>query len=130
MSHTRNIIQTIYLYLFSLVGLVLIVIASVNLINLGLKTWVFKQADRPVVYPEYPMARMNLENPEKPLSMTEETQPQITDEQKAQYEKERMEYEKANTTRERQRDASIAIAMLLVGIPLFLYHWRKVQNQV
>ena len=42
----HSLIRTIYLYTFSLIGLVLIIIASVNMINLGLKTFIFTEADQ------------------------------------------------------------------------------------
>ena len=45
MSTTKNIIRTIYLYLFALVGLVLTVIGAVIIVNNVLKTYVFKTAD-------------------------------------------------------------------------------------
>ena len=51
----KELIRTIYLYLFSLVGLVIVVIRLVNLVDLGLKTFVFENADfQPINYPSYP----------------------------------------------------------------------------
>ena len=47
-------IRKIYLYLFALIGLVLIVIGCVRLVGLALKTYIFTKAD---VYYEYPMTR-------------------------------------------------------------------------
>ena len=45
MSTTKNIIRTVYLYLFALVGLVLTIIGGVIIVNNLLKTYVFKDAD-------------------------------------------------------------------------------------
>lgn len=45
MSTTKNVIRTVYLYLFALVGLVLTVIGGVIIVNNLLKTYVFKSAD-------------------------------------------------------------------------------------
>lgn len=45
------LIRKIYLYLFALIGLVLITIGSVQLINLGLKVYVFTKADNYYNYP-------------------------------------------------------------------------------
>ena len=47
------LIRKIYLYLFALIGLVLITIGCVRLVGLGLKTYIFTKAD---IYIEYPMA--------------------------------------------------------------------------
>ena len=46
-----SVIRKIYLYLFSAIGLIVVIIGSVQLVDLGLKTFVFKKAD---VYLEYP----------------------------------------------------------------------------
>jgi len=45
MSTTKNVIRTVYLYLFALVGLVLTVVGGVIMVNNLLKTYVFKSAD-------------------------------------------------------------------------------------
>lgn len=39
------LIRTIYLYLFSLLGLVLLIIAGVRFLDMGLKAFVFTKAD-------------------------------------------------------------------------------------
>lgn len=127
MTNTKNIIRIIYLYLFSLVGLVLIVVASVSLLDLGLKATIFRQADQYPTYPEYPMPRSAVEKPIPGATEAQIYEP--TAEEKAEYEKKLAEYEKENRRRERERTASRSLAMLLVGIPLFLYHWRKVQEK-
>ena len=56
-----SLIRKIYLYLFSLIGLVLVVIGCVELVNLGLKAYIFTAADQyysyPVAAPAEPSAR-------------------------------------------------------------------------
>ncbi len=32
-------------------------------------------------------------------------------------------------TRQRQRESSGALAMVLVGFPLYLYHWKTIQKE-
>lgn len=39
-------LRLLYLYLFSFVGLFIVVIGSIQLVNLGIKTFVFKEADK------------------------------------------------------------------------------------
>ena len=41
----HTLVRTIYLYIFALLGLVLLIIGSVNFLNMGLKAFVFTQAD-------------------------------------------------------------------------------------
>jgi len=100
-----SLIRTIYLYTFSLIGLVLIVMASVNLISLGLKTFIFTEADqdyyaRPAPLPEEGAGESTVEEP-------------------------KIDYLKS----QRQRELAQSIAMLLVGIPLYLYHWRVIKKE-
>ena len=114
----REIIRVIYLYVATLIGLVLIVIGSVQFINLGLKVFIFKNADKAVVYPQYPM---------KPILENGKTAT-TTPEEEERYKQEQLTFEKENLARERQRTATQSISMILVGVPLFLYHWKTAQR--
>ena len=109
----RELIKLIYLYLFSAVGLVLIIISSVKIVDLGLKNFVFKKADNyyfPQSAPIYPA-------PENQKISQEEIDKQIIEQQKA---------EEINRQAHKQKDLSNAIAMLFVGLPLFFYHWHLI----
>jgi len=114
-------IRKIYLYLFALLGLVLMVIALVRLVDLGLRMYVFRGADEAVIWPESGPIRVPGEKPGE--------ERQLTDEEKAKWkEEQRLAQEKENT-RQRQRTASNAVAMLIVGVPLYLYHWRLIKRE-
>jgi hypothetical protein len=102
-------IRLLYLYLFSCIGLLVVVIGCIRLVDLTLKVIVFHGAD------EYTLSRPIME-PDK--IATEDAKMQ-------------MEYEmnqKIETKRNRQREFSGAIAMVLVGVPLYLYHWKKIKE--
>jgi hypothetical protein len=114
----KELIRTIYLYLFSLVGLVLIVIGTVRLVDLGLKAWVFTKADQVIAYPEYPRIA-------KPGA---ETEGELTPAEQEKYKQEQMEYQERERESRRQRTAANSIALLIVGVPLFGYHWRVIQR--
>lgn len=106
-----------FLYIFASVGLILMIIAGVSLIDLGLKTYVFTKADN-YCY-----------NQVGPISVDKNgTAVQMTDEQKAEQEKQCEEQRTGN----KQSQASNAIAMLIVGLPLYVYHWIVIrrENQV
>ena len=103
-----NIIRKIYLYLFSLVGLVLVVSGSVQLINLGLRTFVFTQADTQVPYPQSVPAVKDSALP--------------SDQDMARY-------QERQVAGQRQRDLVGALAMIIVGAPLYLYHWATVNRE-
>ncbi len=114
----RELIRTIYLYLFSLVGLTLVVIGSVRLVDLGLKTFVFTKADQILIYPAYPRTEAPLPDSQKALSPEDEEK----------FKQEQLKYEKESRASQRQRETSTSLAFLMVGIPLFWYHWRLIQK--
>lgn len=101
-------IRIIYLYLFSAIGLVMVVIAFVNMIDLGLRTFIFTNADQ--AFYVAPRVETLSENEQK-----------ISAEQEAVL-------IKSQTRSQNQREVSNALAMLAVGIPLYLYHWKTIQK--
>ncbi|TSA44492.1 hypothetical protein D4R51_03615 [bacterium] len=114
----KELIRTIYLYLFSLVGLVIVVIGLVSLVDLGLKAFIFKNADRPISYPAYPVKLIPPDAKETAMTPAEEEK----------YKTDQEEAQKKQQQNDRERSASNAIAMIIVGVPLFVYHWRIIQK--
>lgn len=134
------IIRTIYLYLFALVGLGMLVVGASMIINLGLKTWIFTKADRADSY----MARPT------PLYITSETKMaeelkvcgdkcSLTATQKEQVDQWLLDYKNWQESdavkdpnfyvaQNRQRQASTAISLILVGLPLWLFHWSVIKK--
>jgi hypothetical protein len=102
-------LKRIYLYFFSALGLILVIIASIRVIDLGLKTFIFTEADKFYEYPAKPIL-----DPNNPID---------------QPSKEEMdEYQDKQRTSQRQRDLANSLSTALVGAPLYLYHWRKVRR--
>ena len=135
MDSKKSIIRTIYLYLFTLVGLFLIVIGSVQFLNMGLKAFVFTKADQEM--------RMHYKQPPMPMCSGEyESHGDVVGSVKLTVDEEKQvdmwlaEYkawqEEKDTvdpvTADRHRDASINLAMMIVGLPLYLYHWRTIKK--
>lgn len=98
-------IRLLYLYLFSFVGLIILTIGAIRLIDMGIKMAFFDEAD---YYEAYPPRMEGAPEPTK-------------DEIAA--------YQKVQVTRNRQRELSGAVAMVIVGLPLYLYHWRKINTE-
>lgn len=99
-------LRLLYLYLFSFVGLLIVVIGSVQMVNLGLKSYVFKDADR---YEMYPM----MDADGKPIESKEDL----------------LAKQERETERQRQRELVNAVSMLVVGTPLYLYHWKLIKKE-
>lgn len=106
-------IRLLYLYLFSFIGLLIAVIGSVQLVDLGIKVYVFKGADR----------FDNFATPAKVDPAGKEVA--LSDKDK----EEQKRLQDVETTRQRQRQASTALAMLIIGIPLYKYHWSTIQKE-
>jgi len=118
----KELIRIIYLYVFSLVGLVLVIIGLVRFVDLGLKIYVFPKADEAIVYPEYPALKV------VPAPAGSEKQSEPTKEELARYRAEQEAYQIKEKESDHARTASNSLAMIIIGLPVFLYHWRIVQN--
>jgi len=105
----KEFLKLIYLYLFSALGLILLIIGSVKLLDLGFRTFVFKKAD--IYYVSTPIY------PDNERKSSEEVQKIITEQQKA---------EEINRTSQKQREISSSLAMILVGASLYFYHWHLI----
>ncbi len=126
-------LRKIYLYLFSLVGLSLIIIGTVGFINLGLQLTFFKEAleYRYGVYqPPYPywLDSVKLDEAIEKIELTEEQQKTLLQWQtefKRYQEKSKslgyLPYVADSFTRN--------LAMLIVGIPVYLYHWGLIKKE-
>jgi len=100
-------LRLLYLYLFSFVGLLITIIGSIQLIDLGLKTYVFKVNE----YSYYPEPYMVEDGKEK-IDQVEQ--------------KRRSEEEQNNG---RKLQVSNNLAMILVGAPVYLYHWQTIKKE-
>jgi hypothetical protein len=108
-------IKKIYLYAVSLIALVIMVIASITLINLALKTWVFTKADIDYYKPVPCDQRMSVADPNI-------KQPVCNYEQELKDNEDRRSGDK-------QREVSNSLAMLIVAIPVFYYHWKLARKE-
>lgn len=109
-------IRTFYFYIISLIGLLMIAFPTADLVNLALKTWIFPNAETaaytcPTYFP----------------APTDSSVPNV-EVQKQQCETDRARFveERINT---RQADAIRDFSFLVVGIPLFIFHFRIAQKE-
>ena len=110
-----------FLYIFATVGLVLTIISAVSFLNLGLRSYVFTKSDYPCHYARGPYPE--LKNPDGT---------NLTPAQQEERAKEEERICMEQRTSDKQRQASNALAELLVGVPLFWYTWSTIrkENQV
>ena len=103
-------IRLIYLYLFSFIGLVVVVTGLIRLIDLGLKTAIFKGSD---VYSYAVSRKIDCPPGEKCVESNEDFENEVLEEAK----------------RQRQRNLSSSLSMIIVGVPLYLYHWNIIKKE-
>jgi len=138
-------IRTVYLYLFALVGLALIVIGSVRLLDLGLKIFIFKEADKPEevqrYYPPFPPERflepqaVSKDKKVPDVALSEKTQELTETDRDAlnrwliDYQNWKQSYDEIDYVRaRREREASNSLAFIIIGLPLYLYHWTVIKR--
>jgi len=98
-------IRLLYLYLFSFVGLLISIIGSIQLVDLGIKSYVFRVSE----YTYYVEPTIDGKQTVSPEEMER-----------------RNKEEQAN---QRKRQFSNSIAMILVGVPVYWYHWKTIKKE-
>ena len=137
MFKKNTLIRTIYLYTFSLVGLVLVVIGGLRFVDMGLKAWVFTKADEEqrMWQKQPPMSAITEKRTE--TAVKEGKIENLTAEEKTAMSEWLVAYANWKTqqekfdpiTSQRQREAAGALSFILVGLPLYLYHWRVIKRE-
>ena len=137
----HSLVRTVYLYLFSLLGLVLLIIGGVRFVDMGLRAFIFKQADeeRRIFSLQPPFSPLKIEKlaegegeniaPKAEVILTEKEK-QIFSNWLQDYKSWQERAAKIDPiTAQRQRDASTNLAFILVGAPLYIFHWRIIRRE-
>jgi hypothetical protein len=131
----RSWVRTVYLYLVSVIAIILITIAGIRLLDLALKAFVFRAAEQE--------ERLGYMQPPMPYALDRVERLQSTDsaaftaDERIAVRQWLAEYDRWETQRarldpiaaRRQRDASSSLAMLIIGLPLYLYHWGLIRRE-
>lgn len=132
-------IRTIYLYLFALLGLALLIIGGVRFVDMGLKAFIFTKAEEEqrLIYQQVPIPfsvpgiekfQQEIEK-EKEVCLSEEEKIKI-EHWLADYKDWQERRSKIDpVTAKRHQDASLNLALILIGLPLYLYHWRIIKKE-
>jgi hypothetical protein len=87
------------------------IIGTVQLVDLGLKTFVFPKTDKVLLYPT-------------PLRPSSPGIKGLSKEEIKKQREEQLKFEKEQKKIRKQQKASSALAMIIVGLPVFLFHWQ------
>jgi hypothetical protein len=143
-KNKHSLIRTVYLYLFSLVGLALLIIGAVGILDMSLRAFIFTQADRqerifnkqlPSPFLEFnKIANVDekgqLAKKEGEITLTKGEKKIIDSwiEDYKKWQKEREEFDPVAARRE--REAATDLSLILIGLPLYLYHWRLIKKEL
>lgn len=128
MKKYKDSVGRVYLYLFSMLGLVLVVIGSVGLINLGLKTWVFDTEDPWLSQPPMPPFVSRIETISSWEELSEQDR-ELLNSWLRDYESWEQNSQRNYQNVRNRESAANNLALLFVGLPLFLFHWRIVRKE-
>jgi hypothetical protein len=131
----RHLVRTIYLYLVAFLGVLLLTVGGVRFLDMGLKALVFTSAEQEET--------MHVRQPPIPFALERARQvaggsgDEFTPEERAMAREWLREYEawRERTATlnpvlaRRQRTASSSLAMILIGLPLYLYHWALIRRE-
>jgi hypothetical protein len=128
-----SLIRTIYLYAFALLGLVLLIISGIRFLDMGLKAFIFTKADEEqrLIYskPPTPYQIDKIEALQETRQLSVEENINI-DRWLADYDAWKEQREETDPiTSQRQRTASSSLAMIFIGLPLYLYHWSVIKKE-
>ncbi len=128
----KSKIRSVYLYIFAMLGLVLLVIGGVGLIDMALKAFVFTGADeeqriwaRQPPQPHSLRVEVLLENGSLSEDEMEAVSRWLDDYRDWEERVEAHDPVKSN----RQRSAANNLALIIVGLPLYLYHWNTIKKE-
>ena len=131
----HSLIRTVYLYIFAMLGLVLLTIGGVRFADMGLKAFVFTKADEEQrLYNKQPsFAPVSTD---KLGSLASDSQTTLSESERQNIRQWLSDYknwqeQKTNidpVTAQRHRDASLNLALILIGLPLYLYRWATIKK--
>lgn len=74
-------------------------------------------------YYSYPMMAVNCQEPEEKYGVAKSPECDLA------YQAKQQEYEKKNQQQQRKRDIAQSLAMIIVGAPVFYYHWKLARKE-
>lgn len=125
-------IRTLYLYVFALVGLVMLAIGGVRLLDLGLRALIFTEAEaqeRVFARPPPPTPARALDDTASVATLSAEERERLRlwlQEYEAWQE---LNADVDPVLARRHRDASSGLALILIGFPIYFYHWRLIRKE-
>lgn len=121
MSSKIKIVRNAYLYIASLISLLFIAIGCYTLLNTALKFYLFPKAEKG--------GYSRCEYMEPAPTVCDENglncKPEVTPDSKEDKDQKKEEC----YSEERQKNVADALTMIIIALPIFLFHWRLVRRE-
>lgn len=129
MTTKAKLIRTVYLYLASLISLIFVAVGTGRILNTALKAYVFPKAEKGG------FSRCNQQPPVYNIGL--DAKSVASEDQKAQLDQMIKDYERWKNENsgeecyitERQTNYVDSLTMLLVSLPIFLFHWKIIKKE-
>jgi len=115
----KKIVNNLYLYIFSTVGLVIFMVGSIGLVNVVLKTYIFPLTHYQEYWNDVYGCQWKTNTDGTPLSGDDLVVCE------AKQEEERV----ISDSDARKRDIARGIAEVIIGTPIWIYHWMVIRKK-
>jgi hypothetical protein len=124
-----HIIRTVYLYLVSMIGLLVFIFGCVSTIDNLLKNFVFQVNYNLTYEAPYPRGGTCSQPYADPTDTTGKTMIAPTTQEVADCKVQMDKQNEQNRKNQIGMDFSVAFAQLIVGLPVWLFHWGIIQKE-
>jgi len=128
-DRSLRVIRNVYLYLVAMIGLITLVFGCIGIVDNVLKNYVFQVDEYRYMEPVAINGGICSQKVPDPSDATNERMVSPTPEQIAECEERYEEQREANRKSEIGREFSISIAQIIIGLPLWLFHWGIIQRE-
>jgi len=134
-SKALSIVKNIYLYLVALVGIIVLVVATIMLLNVVIKFYILgldtpRYAQAPEAVCEDPYQRTYRAQPKPVVPIADQEAPEeLTPEQFEECVAEETQKQKKEAARDVKEDIAWSISAIIVALPLWLYHWKIIRRE-
>jgi len=123
-----RIIRNVYLYLVSMIGLIVFIIGAVGIINNIFQNYIFR-VDYDYYSEPFPQTGTCFIQYPDPTDREGKRFITPTPDQSAVCEQKQEQQKEQNRRNRIGQEFSIAIAQIVVGLPIWLFHWGIIQKE-
>lgn len=122
MSSKIKIVRNAYLYIAALISLLFVAIGAYTLLNTAIKTYVLPKAEKGGY------GRCEYINREPMVCVDGKSDCNSSQNEEVSEEEQKIKREECYAE-ERQKNVADALTMIMIALPIFMFHWRLVRKE-